>query len=276
MGFLESFSLEQLIDLGLVAMVVLAGHQFLFAKGVSITKGEAQDLPAKGVGKITNELKNVEATLRELISEAGAAGSRLNHSLLERQHELEQLLGQLRSSESNIRGQQLSNRERGSEESSQAELQSEVIDDLPNQTWLEEKKEDSLGSKAQLKQDNVSISAEALKSSRTQQKPDSKLQSLKEKVEVAVAKSNETTEAPPINSAIDPVAYRVAQRLLGRGEEIHVVSRKLDMPLAEVRLLDRLLRKKTEAEVGHQEEVQDEESTFDGGTAEIQREVALI
>lgn len=43
-------------------------------------------------------------------------------------------------------------------------------------------------------------------------------------------------------SIVDPTAYRIARRLLAAGKEIHVVARKLDLPVSEVRLLDRLMR----------------------------------
>jgi hypothetical protein len=43
-------------------------------------------------------------------------------------------------------------------------------------------------------------------------------------------------------SIIDPTTYSVARRLLARGAELHVVARKLEIPLAEVRLLDKLMR----------------------------------
>jgi hypothetical protein len=43
-------------------------------------------------------------------------------------------------------------------------------------------------------------------------------------------------------SIMDPTAYKIARRLLAGGTEIHVVARKLELPLSEVRLLDRLMR----------------------------------
>lgn len=56
-------------------------------------------------------------------------------------------------------------------------------------------------------------------------------------------------------SIMDPTAYRIARRLLADGTEIHVVARKLDLPVSEIRLLDKLMREETaqrarELEVG--------------------------
>jgi len=46
-------------------------------------------------------------------------------------------------------------------------------------------------------------------------------------------------------SIMDPTAYRIARRLLADGTEIHVVARKLDLPVSEMRLLDRLMREES-------------------------------
>ncbi len=45
---------------------------------------------------------------------------------------------------------------------------------------------------------------------------------------------------PPAGT--DPVAYKIARRLLFAGKEIHVVARKLGLALSEVRVIDKLLR----------------------------------
>ena len=54
---------------------------------------------------------------------------------------------------------------------------------------------------------------------------------------------------------MDKTAYKIARRLLAAGAEIHVVARKLDLPVSEIRLLDRLMREQRQeqaagAEVG--------------------------
>ena len=49
---------------------------------------------------------------------------------------------------------------------------------------------------------------------------------------------------------IDPVALRVAERLLQGGQEIHVVARKLELSIAQVRAIDarRIQNSETSAE----------------------------
>ena len=51
-------------------------------------------------------------------------------------------------------------------------------------------------------------------------------------------------------SIMDKTTYLIARRLLLEGKELHVVARKLELPVSEIRLLDRLIR----AEQGGEEE----------------------
>ncbi len=43
-------------------------------------------------------------------------------------------------------------------------------------------------------------------------------------------------------SIVDPIVFRIAKRLLLEGKELHVVARKLELPVSEIRHLDGLLR----------------------------------
>jgi hypothetical protein len=62
----------------------------------------------------------------------------------------------------------------------------------------------------------------------------------------------EQFEHSAVLSGRDPIAYKVAKRLLQQDNEIHVVARKLGLPLAEVRMLDNLIRQATN---GQSEEI---------------------
>ena len=66
-------------------------------------------------------------------------------------------------------------------------------------------------------------------------------ESLAESIELVRAG---TPESDTYNktSIVDPVTYRIARRLLRGGKEIHVVARKIELPVSEVRLLDKLMR----------------------------------
>ena len=92
-------------------------------------------------------------------------------------------------------------------------------------------------------------------------------------------------------SIVDPTTYRIARRLLLEGKEIHVVARKLDLPVSEIRELDRLLREQLPAAAPKQTAAAQlpnrrasagqslpEASSFQESPQEIeiQREVALL
>ncbi|OVE80211.1 hypothetical protein BVY02_01035, partial [bacterium J17] len=83
---------------------------------------------------------------------------------------------------------------------------------------------------------------------------------------------DEETSSDPIyqqTAIVDPVAFKIAKRLLNSGKEIHVVARKLDLPVSEVRLLDSLLRQESklaDAEIVEEPVVEEpvvEETTYE-------------
>ena len=47
-------------------------------------------------------------------------------------------------------------------------------------------------------------------------------------------------------SIVDPVAFRIAKRLLLEGKELHVIARKLEMPVSEIRHLETLIRQQAQ------------------------------
>nr|MBP9838682.1 hypothetical protein [Pseudomonadota bacterium] len=49
-------------------------------------------------------------------------------------------------------------------------------------------------------------------------------------------------EQSAVASILDPVTLKVAKRLLSQGQEIHRVARKLELPISQVRELDRMMR----------------------------------
>lgn len=163
------------------------------------------------------ELLQLEHALKELIEEASAASMQLDRSLSRRKAELERLLERLPSEESlqlNTKPHRASEPKHG-------------IDDLPNETWMErprnknpQQSASGLERLAAQKQDTVTLSSR-------QQEEDKK----------------ELLEGFEESAIIDPVAYKIACRLLREGKEIHVVARKLELPVSEVRAIDTRIRK---------------------------------
>ena len=64
-----------------------------------------------------------------------------------------------------------------------------------------------------------------------------------------LAEAKQENEFDPLEQAtfqgtsiMDQATYRIARRLLLAGKELHIVARKVDLPVSEIRLLDRLIR----------------------------------
>ncbi len=60
-------------------------------------------------------------------------------------------------------------------------------------------------------------------------------------------------------SIMDVVTYRIARRLLTAGKELHIVARKVDLPVSEIRLLDQLMREEAKIKARRENPVVDSE-----------------
>jgi len=146
-------------------------------------------------------------------------------------------------------------------------------EEFPNQSWMTDETEsfesglghleDLVESAEDTLQIATQIATQAIKptAARTPSKPpvssasktESKLsdkRSLAAQIEAIRSAAQEETDLQAERTfkqlnIMDPTAYRIARRLLASGGEIHVVARKLDLPVSEVRLLDRLMREET-------------------------------
>jgi len=228
----DTFSIEQFVDIGFILLVSGACLRSLFHNT------EAQEQRIK---LWKSELGQTTELLRELVTEASSASMNLDRSLGRRKDELEKLLHKIESVGTIVL-----------EKITQAE-----DDDLPNDSWrkpLDFKKlnkststnRTGLSDLVDSQDDRISLSIKA--SERLDQAAAERVQqksNLSKQVRVTRAEAPEL-EFEPRNSVIDPVAYKVARRLLTRGQEIHVVARKLELPLSEVRLLDKVIRQEQE------------------------------
>jgi hypothetical protein len=246
---------QSLIDIGLILLVTFACAKSLFRDNGT---GEAR----RGAWK--SELKELEASLRGLIQEAGAASRNFDRSLLARKRELESLLKELD--------------EKGipSTEATEAIPRSAAApsQELPNSSWAETSPSPkaytpagtaSSGSSVEsplrnagLEQliekadDTLSLSQQVTKEVLRQQTNKRKqlgkgglAASLAEKL----AESNSENELDALEQAtfegtsiMDQATYKNVRRLLRSGKELHVVARKVELPVSEIRLLDRLIR----------------------------------
>lgn len=182
------------------------------------------------------ELLELEESLRKLIEDASSAGRDLNQNLLLRKSELQSLIERLEKSEV----------EKHPKPVVKAHAKSPKTDDLPNPSW--EKPRESLrkrdtgetpvgrGPANESLRRQIEVSAQEL----AQLQDD--LHEQEGGFEDVVV--NNAPDAPEDPS--ESVARRVARRLLLRGQEIHVVARKVELPLTEVRKIDQGLRQALE------------------------------
>ena len=276
---LSQINFSQVVDLGFVALV-----SFVCIKNIF---GNSADAASRRAEAVRGDLRELESALRGLIGEASAASGNLDKSLNRRKSELEQLLKRIEgkagsASELIAEGQsgsapaQSAAGSRGYKNNN-IPSDNQVDDNLPNDTWtlgsLESDSSDeaaqSLRDLIESSEDSVTLSSEfeqfALKKHQQQQKRSAKpaeIKPAKPKASLgsSLAKRLEQVkteqQAEYIPSFIEPGAFRVAKRLLMSGQEIHVVARKLDLPLGDIRVIERLARgdwEETENNAGESE-----------------------
>lgn len=273
-------SFSGLIDMGFVLLVAASCI-------VSLRAGDG------GSGKADRwreELRDLQNVLKGLIDEASAASSHLDRRLLQRKQELETLLGKLEASQALLTSEQAPAPPRKMRTAvPNASERPWTLGDSFDETSAAVDEEDRLAAIAQSTSDRVQIAqpkkhltragaiASALAAARArgaevpqlapqsqpqqqprQQTTRSAAPTLSNQVEVTDTIEDEAERATYERlSIVDPGAYRIARRLLAAGKEIHVVARKLELPVSEVRLLDRLMRqeKKEHEHVEAEEEL---------------------
>jgi hypothetical protein len=258
----DSGTLGQIVD-GLFSSLVL----FLTWRSFS---PQPQLVPEKSE-KWQAELRSLADLLRELISEAGAASSALDRNLLRRKEDLERIVQQAEEAKRSLQDAldtpvpTPAPKAEASRKSSRKKKAGPAAE-LPNESWSAERRsnpgrmtsqqqasyaaagreidDDELAELAALQGDTFE------RTSRETAPPDlrhaggSSLHPLASSIESAAETEDDALEVSSL-SALNPTAVRVAERLLTAGQEIHVVARKLELPVAVVRALDRVIRRQT-------------------------------
>lgn len=272
-------SINQLVDIGFVGLVLFACSKSLFTRGDRMTSRTKQ---------WRDELRALEATLRELIGEATAAGNNLNRSLLKRREELNTLVSKMEGIKADAESF-LEDRETVHVEAPVKARPARAAapkptatpvkhphafeEELPNASWnlpeakaatrapishratyqqshFEEAADDNsaesieLDQLIELQEDHVSLSSRPAQRAIPAPKASAKKPNISDLAR-KLAQLNQERDAEAVTPApagIDPTAYRVARRLLASGREIHVVARKLELPIAEVRMIERMMR----------------------------------
>ena len=242
-------SYAQVVDIGFIIAVMAVCFQVLFG---------ASDSLHRKTKRWKDELRYLEDTLRTLIAEAGATGNNLNRNLVKRKEELTALLQQIEEAKLN----ELADRE--TRAARPAPRRQPPVEDLPNESWapkaaprkseasLPDEQGDYLELQALATPDEVTIStqvrrAPVAQASAAQAKPSKPtstkiVSELAKQIEISRKRENESHPRGFSGASADQTVYRIAERLLRSGKEIHVVARKLEIPLSEVRLIESQIR----------------------------------
>ncbi len=264
-----STGIESFLDIGFICLVSYTCYLAIFTQA-----GRESSRTKDWVEK----LQGLEQMLRELIAEAGAASSNLDSSLSRRKLELQTLIQKIEELKNeSSQGQtfatyEASPRQASSRRNPSVQLQSE----MPNDSWLESPTERRVsarynnsgivdeGDEAGLDeliaetQDQIRITRNS-RTNRAQpadefQDSTSSAKGLSADIE-RLEQDDLEAESDPMAHLLDPIAYKVARRMLEAGKEIHIVARKLDLPIAAVREIDLLLRRAKGGRAANSEQI---------------------
>lgn len=220
-----NMGLEQYADIGFALLVGgVCIRTLLFDREANIKQ--------RAIWK--QELKELEKSLRILIDEATEASHVFDKQLGKRQIAIEKMADRaenlLRASISNANKPATSQKNTATKRSdSQKTTQSKKIKD-----WtMDEDLPNHLMSSLESASDRASFNSENAKSNN-------------EESELAAKKALSDERIFAQTSIVDPVAFKIAKRLLLEGKELHVIARKLDMPVSEIRHLETLIRQQAQ------------------------------
>ncbi len=284
--------IQSLMDIGLLLLLGFGAMQLFVARTSNADGAEAS---------WSHELYSLEESLRELIGEAGAASRNLDRNLLQRKRELEGLLKEFDAKEKSVEAvepnvskipvEDLPNETWGQAAPEPKTREAETpapkaaslsggygAGGIPKKPAASKKvtPEQALGSLVAGAQDTATLSKQLTKEVLRQQAElrgaDDKEHAASQALADQMAEANERADLDDnervtfdSTSIMDPMTYKIARRLIAAGKEIHVVARKLDLPVSEIRLLDRLIRREEGRSV---EEFSSEESSVEESRAE--------
>jgi len=212
----------QMIDTGFVLFVTFTCGYALFGN---------KDKSETRTRRWAMELAALQETLRELIGEATAAGSNLDRTLLKRKQEIEGVLQRLEATTNS--GEQ-----------------------LPNASWERRAAEAPRPTRAAVKNQEQQRRAAAARPEPEKRKEEPPVQrpakppiepgslqdsQLARRIEIFL--DEQPARRASMGDPTDPAAYKVARRLLEGGKEIHVVARKVGLPIEEVRMIDSMVQR---------------------------------
>ncbi len=234
MEFLQNISINQFADIGFGLLVAGICIKTLFTDKNALKK--QRELWRE-------ELQELEKSLKTLITEASDASEVFDKNIRHRQRELTSLLERAEKTISETKS--LSDSapsefdDLSLKKTSSSNDQENIVIDPP---WAQNSSEEITAAKgASLRYKTLTslgkISNEA------------KATTLKSQIEIEKDEEEKhDNEIFQQTSIVDPVAFKIAKRLLLAGRELHIVARKLELPVSEIRHLDSLLRERAQKE----------------------------
>ena len=234
---ISGISIEQFSDIGFALLVGgICLRTLLFDRDANIKQ--------RAIWK--HELTELEKSLRQLIDEATQASELFDKQLTFRQQSIEELLDRAEKmastsyAKASVSQSAKSNSENKSESKSlrppkkeiEVEKDWEFGEDLP----------DHLIDALELTEDKTTIRKDSTKKVKSNVVENYTATAVEKKAAIAEEKIFSQT------SIVDPVAYRIAKRLLLEGKELHVIARKLEIPVSEIRHLETLIRQYAQVE----------------------------
>ena len=216
-----SINAEQLADTAFVLFVVFTCGYSLFAN---------REQGAGKSKKWIQELALLQETIRELIGEASSASSHLDRTLQRRKLELEKLLSKIEVSQSHS-------------------------SEMPNASWEERPiNTSSRAQHAERPQERVAsprrTQTQTRNAPRLQPAPLRRPAPLTQDSELArrieILLDDKKPSRMVAEESSDPAAYKIARRLLESGKEIHIVAKKVGLPIEEIRVLDSMIKGEAE------------------------------
>jgi hypothetical protein len=232
----DAFTFAELIDVGFIAFVALSCWYALT---------HSDNSAGENTGNWKAELEELRRSLQGLISEASVASHNLDRNLQRREDELHSLLKQLQSLKDDLPENIVAAAAAAPARqpaptpeliTEQAETKDLAVDDMPNASWFEPPEN-------QVGQDTTAVGLPTKETSVRQKLEDAiEIRKTKDFAKPVIDGNSDTRELSIRRpSSIDPMAYKVAQRLLKRGQPIHLVARKLELTTSEVREIYKII-----------------------------------
>jgi hypothetical protein len=257
---LAGFGIQQFVDIGFGLIVIGICIKTLFTD---------RDRLSKERSRWKEELAELQHSLQSLIAEAADASQVFDKRIQRRTSELDSLIRRaertvaeaktVAKSVANNRTKTVSEHfteEEGDDLDDQNATSiienfdppwAQMVDDTPDSFSSlspERNKYSSKASKAPVSNDRANVVKETAKAKVDVRTP--ALTPLQKQIEMQSEQDVIDEKIFRQTSIVDPVAFRIAKRLLLEGKELHVVARKLELPVSEVRHLEMLLRQEAQ------------------------------